>query len=441
MKFAVLSIVLAGIAAVRGDAAIDAVIKLMEGGMTSEQAQAKYLEVATTAGTACGTEVCLSESMACLAVTACATKLTAGDIPGVAGTGDAGVAAATCLGSDAFTICLESKVSVALSALSGGGGGGVTQLVTHAAAASNFEMTGNICEADVNFYWIYQGNTANGYGYYKDAATGNYLHHDVDCNGPENDGYYATGEAALWIVTNLKPSTTRTTDLDNSGDCSVIAAILTTSDIPESGTWSATCRSPDGYSPGEGTLIVRDIGQQTAPLPQPTTSNFKMSGFLCEAIEYYWIYQGNTANGYGYYKDVATGRYLHYDEDCNGPENDGYGQTGASPFWIVTSLKPSTTRTTDLDNSGDCSTFISTPATSYVYVPESGEWSAGCAYSDGSFEVESATLTVRDIGENTAPTVSTGWRGETRGAGSSASSVISSVALACAFLGLTMFLA
>jgi len=124
MKFAVLSIVLAGIAAVRGDAATDAVIKLMAGGMTSEQAQAKYLTVATTAGTACGTELCLAESMACLAVTACATKLNARDIPGVAGTGDAGVAAATCLGTDAFTICLESKVSVALSGGGGGGGGG-----------------------------------------------------------------------------------------------------------------------------------------------------------------------------------------------------------------------------------------------------------------------------------------------------------------------------
>eukprot|EP00729_Bicosta_minor_P003735 gene3735-23645_t len=109
MKFAVLSIVLAGIAAVRGDAATDAVIKLMEGGMTSEQAQAKYLEVATTAGTACGTEVCASESTACLAVAACATKLMARDIAGVAETGDAGAAAATCIGSDAFTICLESK--------------------------------------------------------------------------------------------------------------------------------------------------------------------------------------------------------------------------------------------------------------------------------------------------------------------------------------------
>lgn len=114
MKFAVLSIVLAGIAAVRGDAATDAVIKLMEGGMTSEQAQAKYLTAATTAGTACGTELCLSESMACLAVAACATKLNAGDIAGLPGTGDAGVAAATCLGSEAFTSCLERKVQAAM---------------------------------------------------------------------------------------------------------------------------------------------------------------------------------------------------------------------------------------------------------------------------------------------------------------------------------------
>ena len=108
----------------RPKAATDDVIKLVAGGMSVEQAKKKYLEVTTAANTACGTELCLSESMACLAVTACATKLTAGDIPGVAGTGDAGVATATCLGSDAFTICLESKVSVALSGAGGGRGGG-----------------------------------------------------------------------------------------------------------------------------------------------------------------------------------------------------------------------------------------------------------------------------------------------------------------------------
>lgn len=45
------------------------------------------------------------------------------------------------------------------------------------AQANNFKMTGTQCEQPVEYYWIYQGNTASGYGYYKDDATGHYLHH------------------------------------------------------------------------------------------------------------------------------------------------------------------------------------------------------------------------------------------------------------------------
>ena len=311
------------------------------------------------------------------------------------------------------------------------------------ANGNNFEMTGKMCGAVNQFYWIYQNNTADGYGYYKDVATGFYLHHDVDCNGPENDAYDSTGESARWIVSGVKPNTTRTTDLDNSTDCAAILVIVSTSNIPESGEWAGGCYTPAGALVNfeRSTFTVRDIGQQTAPPPppppSPTTSNFKMSGYLCEAVEYYWIYQGNTADGYGYYKDVATGRYLHHDQDCNGPEND-YASTGATPMWIINDIRPSTTRTSDLDNSGDCdNVFTSILATSNV--PESGEWFGTCFFTQGGRTVTqatSATLTVRDIGEQTAPA---GWRGA--GVQSSASSAIPSVALAFAFLASAMLLA
>ena len=156
-------------------------------------------------------------------------------------------------------------------------------------------------------------------------------------------------------------------------------------------------------------------------------SNFLMTGYMCEAVQYFWIYQGNTADGYGFFKDEATGRYLHHDVDCNGPLAD---YDDEEPMWVINDIKPSTTRTSDLDNSGDCALI------GYIFssasVPPSGDWFGGCVttvggVSIGEVEPTQSTFVVRDIGQDGAPA---GWSG----VGSSASSATSPLALALAFL-------
>ena len=314
------------------------------------------------------------------------------------------------------------------------------------AQANNFKMTGTQCEQPVEYYWIYQGNTASGYGYYKDDATGHYLHHDMDCNGPYVN--YDDGDDSLpaWIINDRKPSTTRTSDLDNSGDCTSWNEIYSTSAVPISGEWTHVFFSlgNDDGTVETAMFTVRDIGQQVAPPP----SNFKMTGRHCDQpVEYYWIHQGYTATAagnYGYYKDEATGLYLHHDKDCNGPDVSYYSHYngGSSPSWIINDIKPSTTRTSDLDNSQDCSAYHHLASTSAI--PVSGDWNGACEIINGNGQVidsnddEDPYLVVTDIRQSVAPS---GWKGAGTFVDSSASSATSLLALALAFLASAMLMA
>eukprot|EP00966_Prymnesium_polylepis_P271236 6266730-Prymnesium_polylepis.1 len=62
-----------------------------------------------------------------------------------------------------------------------------------------------------------QGTVANGAPYYKREGSSRSLYYDLDCNG--------AGSSARWILDDLLPDPTRSSDLDNDGRCNYWARL------------------------------------------------------------------------------------------------------------------------------------------------------------------------------------------------------------------------
>ena len=80
------------------------------------------------------------------------------------------------------------------------------------------------------------GYTASGAPYYRDSSSSVYIYWDPDCNG--------AGEPARWIVKDLAPSTSASSDLDGDGQCAYYAYINSEdSSSPPLGTetWKVGC--------------------------------------------------------------------------------------------------------------------------------------------------------------------------------------------------------
>lgn len=86
------------------------------------------------------------------------------------------------------------------------------------------------------------------------------------------------------------------------------------------------------------------------PPPLPSSSPFVITGgcsFQSDALENVeYVAAGATASGAPYYRDTSFSYYIFWDPSCDG--------VSAPARWIVTTVAPSTTASSDLDGDGSC---------------------------------------------------------------------------------------
>lgn len=140
------------------------------------------------------------------------------------------------------------------------------------AVDSNMLMKGVQCGQNVTRYWINVGDVANGYSFYRDAASLTYLYHDLDCNGDGSD--YNDEGGPLWIIGPQRPNEIKTSDLDLDKRCSFHTYLHSTADVPPSGRWRSYCTyttaldgvAIDSRSGWENfDVTFEDIGEETDP--------------------------------------------------------------------------------------------------------------------------------------------------------------------------------
>eukprot|EP00729_Bicosta_minor_P008149 gene8149-24804_t len=112
-----------------------------------------------------------------------------------------------------------------------------------------------------------------------------------------------------------------------------------------------------------------------------------------------YLYQGMTLDGRAYYMNENV-RYIYYDKDCDGGEEDGVDR------WIIGSSSPSTSAAADLDLDGDCRFYAYIDSSSQTIPTEETVWRMSCengwtdvtlkiASQDGIGEIDS--LACKDL--------------------------------------------
>eukprot|EP00966_Prymnesium_polylepis_P295770 6830978-Prymnesium_polylepis.3 len=231
-----------------------------------------------------------------------------------------------------------------------------------------------------------QGIAGNDAPYYRNAAS-YWLYHDLDCSG--------NGSPARWILDEDTPDGSRSSDLDNDGQCA-FAGVLTTADAqPPLGTrtWYLNCDG-SSFTSVDVTLATVSPSPPAAPplsplpplQPPPWVYQAVVVSGMCPSLVAFdgpYTLQGMAGNGAPFYRHAAGYGRLYCDLDCDG--------NGAPARWILDDSAPDGSRSFDLDNDGWC-TYRGDLTTADAQPPlGTRSWFLDC---DGSWGFVDVTLAI-----------------------------------------------
>eukprot|EP00729_Bicosta_minor_P003690 gene3690-biopygen9005 len=265
--------------------------------------------------------------------------------------------------------------------------------------ASGKQMTiSGACEgrSSLNGAYTLQGTTADGREYYANGV-GQYLFYDANCAGD------AETYSARWKITDVKPSTTATTDLAGDGGTCAQNAFLNTAarTLPSSATWLMFCAAADTFvdtvlAIAAPTCICKlgysgdncEIGSAPPACDGEGTAGKQLvvSG-ACErqsSLNGVYALQGKIADGTEYFMN-GEGDSLYYETDCTGtPAKWVFGDAAR---WVFDNTK-ATTNLANVERGCVSSGYL---PSAYTTPPAEAKWRMACELDASFTPVNTAT--------------------------------------------------